>query len=104
MSLCKNCRVYNEIGLSLFSVDLPIQSVQWTSDGYALAVQSPGKWALYSPFGDLMFCDCSDRTKLSNDGSQVEESRTELPPNVSGLVRFRAPSWLRSVAHISAVR
>ncbi|KAJ9099749.1 hypothetical protein QFC21_003747 [Naganishia friedmannii] len=72
-------------------MDLPIRSLQWTSDGYALAVQSPGKWALYSPFGDLISCDRKSPTEMQNGERQPEESTVDLLPKVSGLVR---PAWL----------
>lgn len=32
-----------------------VQGLSWTTDGYALAVQLDHQWALYSPFGDLVF-------------------------------------------------
>lgn len=34
-----------------------VRNLSWTTDGYALAVQMDRRWALYSPFGDLVHCD-----------------------------------------------
>lgn len=52
-----------------------IRSLSWTSDGYALAVQLDSKWALYSPFGDLVFCHrVSQPPKSDGDTSSRRQS------------------------------
>lgn len=79
---------------------LPIQSLQWTSDGYALAVQSPGKWALYSPFGDLIFCDRKTPTETQRGNSEAEKSAVGLSPKISGLVRSVVRLDSKSLTHL----
>lgn len=47
---------------------LPILSLAWTTDGYALAVQVEDGWGLFSPFGDMTFWD-----RKAHQGERGEE-------------------------------